>query len=328
VEAVPGVRETAMTSALPLQGFGYGVPYAIAGRELAADPVNRRRAFFKIVSPSYFSALGIQLIAGRRLSDSDAAGAPPVTVVNETLARREFPGENPIGRRIVVREIVPGSTGFGKEIAWEIVGVIAGEKITGIGDAINPGLYVSTTQSPTYEINLIVRADVPPQSLHLALRSAIDTVSREQALSDLRSLDDIVAQSSLATRVVSTLLTAFGSIALLLAVVGIYGVMSYTAARRTHEMGIRAALGASAGRLRALIVLGGMRLTVMGLAIGLTATFPTTDVLSSMLYGVGSYDPLTLTLVAAVLSGAASLACFLPALRITRADPLQALRHQ
>jgi putative ABC transport system permease protein len=327
VEAVPGVRETAMTSALPLQGSGYGVPYSIAGREFA-DPANRRTAFFKIVSPSYFDTLGIRLLAGRVLNDRDTAGAPPVALINETLAKREFPDENPIGHRIVVREIVPGKTEFGEEIAWEIVGVIAGERITGLGDAIGAGMYVSNQQSPTYGINLIVRADMPPESLQRSLRSAVDSVNRDQALSDVRTLEQIVDQSMLANRVVNTLLTAFASMALLLAAVGIYGVISCTAVQRTHEMGIRAALGASPGGLRTLIVQGGMRLTLIGLVIGLIGMFPATDVLSSMLYGVSTYDPLTVVVVAVVLSGVAGLACFLPAWRITKTDPMEALRRQ
>ncbi|MCA1563962.1 MAG: ABC transporter permease, partial [Acidobacteria bacterium] len=305
VEAVPGVRETAMTSALPLQGWGYGVPYAIANRE-PMDRTNRRPVFFKIVSPSYFDALGIKLLAGRVLSDNDKAVAPPVALINETLAKREFPDENPIGRRILVREIVPGKTEFGPEIAWEIVGVIAGEKITGLGDEISAGMYVSNQQSPTYGINLIVRTGMPPESLQRAVRSAVDRVNRDQALSDVRTLEQIVDQSMVGNRVVDTLLTAFASMALLLAAVGIYGVMSYTAAQRTHEMGIRAALGASAGNLRMLIFQGGMRLALFGLAIGLTATIPTTDVTSSMLYGVSAYDPLTIAVVAAVLFGVGS----------------------
>ena len=223
---------------------------------------------------------------------------------------------------------MPGKTEFGQEIAWEIVGVIAGEKITGLGDEISAGMYVSNQQSPTYGINLIVRAGMPPQSLQRAVRSAVDRVNRDQALSDVRTLEQIVDQSMIGNRVVSTLLTAFASIALLLAAVGIYGVISYTAAQRTHEMGIRAALGASTGNLRTLIFQGGMRLTLIGLSIGLVATVPATDVLSSMLYGVGTYDPLTIAVVAAVLSGVAGLACFLPAWRITKADPMEALRYQ
>ena len=327
VKAVPGVRETAMTSALPLQGWGFGVPYSIAGREFI-DRTNRRRAFFKIVSPSYFDALGITLVAGRGLSEKDRAGGPRVAVVNETLARREFRDDNPIGHRILVQEIVPGKTELGQEIAWEIVGVIAGEKITGLGDEISAGMYVSNQQSPTYGINLIVRAGMPPQSLQRAVRSAIDSVNKDQALSDVRTLEQIVEQSMLGNRVVSTLLTAFAFIALLLAAVGIYGVISYTAAQRTHEMGIRAALGASAGNVRTLILLGGMRLTLIGLAIGFAGTFVTTDVVSSMVYGVGIYDPLTITVVATILLGVAALACFLPAWRITKADPMEALRYQ
>lgn len=327
VEAVPGVRETAITSALPLQGWGYGVPYAIADREVM-DRANRRPAFFKIVSPSYFDALGIKLLAGRVLRDSDIAGAPPVVLINETLAKREFPGEDPIGRRILVREILPGKTDFGQQIAWEIVGVIAGEKITGLGDEISAGMYVSNQQSPTYGINLIVRAGIPPQSLQRAVRSAIDSVNRNQALSDVRTLEQIVDQSMLANRVTSTILAVFASIALLLAAVGIYGVVSYTAAQRTHEMGIRAALGASAGNLRRLTFQGGMQLALIGLSIGLAGTFATTRVMSSMLYGVGADDPLTIGVVAAVLSGVAGLACFLPAWRITQAGPMEALRYQ
>jgi putative ABC transport system permease protein len=327
VKAVPGVREVALTSVLPLEGWGYSVPYTIADRELK-DRENRRRAFFKIVSPSYVDTLGITLRAGRLLSDNDTAAAPPVALVNETLVRREFSGEDPIGRRILVQEIIPGQTGLGREIAWEIVGVIAGEKVNGLGDEISAGMYVSNRQSPTYGLNLIVRTSVPPQSLQRAVRSAVESVNRDQALSDIRTLEQIVDRSMTANRVTSTLLTSFSSMALLLAAVGIYGVISYTAAQRTHELGIRAALGASAGNLRMLIFLGGMRLTVIGLVIGFIVMLPTTGVMASMLYDVRTYDPLTVAAVAAVLSAVAGLACFLPARRITKTDPMEALRYQ
>jgi putative ABC transport system permease protein len=167
---------------------------------------------------------------------------------------------------------------------------------------------------------------MPAPSLQQAVRSAVDRVNRDQALGDVRTLEQIVDQSMLGNRVVSTLLAAFASIALLLAAVGIYGVISYTATQRTHEMGIRAALGASAGNLRTLIFQGGMRLTLIGISIGLAGTFAATRVLSSMLYGVGAHDPLTIAVVAAALSGVAGLACLLPAWRITNADPMEALR--
>ena len=327
VQAVPGVRATAVTSALPLEGWGFGVPYAIAGRPPAAGQ-RRSRAFFKIVSPSYFHALGIALRSGRMLNDRDTAGAPPVAVINEALARREFPDESPIGRRILVPELVPGKTEFGREIGWDIVGVIAGERITGLGDEISAGMYVSNQQSPTYSLNLIARADVPPLTLQGALRSAVASVNRDQALSDVRTLEQIVDHSMFGNRVVGTIFTMFAAIALLLAAVGLYGVMAFTTAQRIHEIGIRAALGASATQLRVLIVRGGITLTAIGLAVGLAASLATTGVLSSMLYGVDTDDPLTLAVVAAVLTVAALLACLIPAWRSTRADPMQVLRNQ
>ena len=325
VGTVPGVRETAITSALPLEGWGFGARYSVDGR-VATDRANRRLAFFKIVSPSYMNALGIKLRAGRLLSDADRAGAPPVAVINETLATREFTGEEPIGRHILVREIVAGRTELGREIAWEIVGVIADEKITGLGDEVIAGMYVSNEQSPTYGVSLIVQAAVPPESLQKAIRSAVDRVNRNQALSDVRTLDQIVAQSMLGNRVVNALLMAFAAMALVLAAVGIYGVLSYTAAQRTHEMGIRVALGAGTSDLRKLIFREGMRLAAIGLAIGLAGAVVATRLLSSMLYGVGARDPLTIAVVAAVLTGVAGLACYVPARRITRVDPIKALR--
>ena len=169
---------------------------------------------------------------------------------------------------------------------------------------------------------------MPPQSVQKAVVQAVYGVNRDQALSDIKTLEQIVDESTLANRVTGTLLAAFASIALVLAAVGIYGVLSYAAVQRTHEMGIRAALGASTGNLRNLIFRGGMLRAVVGLAIGLAAMIPTTDVLSSMLYGVGTNDPLTVGVVAALLGAVAGVACFLPAWRITKADPMEALRHQ
>ena len=327
VEAVPGVREAAITSVLPLRGWGFGLPYSIAGRG-QVDRGYRSPAFFKIVSPSYFPALGIRRLAGRVLSDNDRVGTPRVAVINEALAKREFANDDPIGKRIVVPELVPGQTEFGEEVAWEIVGVIADEKITGLGDEISAGMYVSNEQSPTYNVDLIVRAAMPPQSLQKALRVAVDRVNKDQALSDVSPLQQIVDQSMRGNRVMSMLFTVFAAIALLLATLGIYGVIAYTTAQRTRELGIRAALGASTGNLRRLVFLGGIRLAVAGVAIGFAATFATTRVLSSMLYGVGVRDPLTIAGVAAILSAVAGLACFLPAWRSTRLEPVEALRSQ
>jgi putative ABC transport system permease protein len=326
ISAVPGVRQTAIASTLPLQGWGFGVPYAIAGRELP-ERANRRRAFFKIVSASYFDTLGIRLVAGRTLSENDRAGGPRVAVINETLARREFPDKDPIGQQILVPEIMAGRTELGAQIAWQIVGVIAGEKVNGLGDATSAGIYVSNEQSPTYNINLIVRTGTAPAALRRAVRSGIDSVNEGQALSDVRTLRQIVDESMLGNRVASSILTAFAAIALLLAAVGIYGVISYTAAQRTHEMGIRAALGAGSRRLGAMILREGLRVTLLGLAIGLFVTLTLTNIMASMLYGVGPQDPLTLAVVAVLLSSVSGVACALPARKMTKVDPMEALRH-
>jgi putative ABC transport system permease protein len=325
VSAVPGVRAVAMTSALPLQGWSYGVPYTVAGREVVDRP-NRRRAFVKTISPSYVDALGIKLLAGRGLSDNDTPSAPLVAVINETFARREFQDEDPIGRRILAQTLVPGETQLGPEVSWEIVGVIAGEKVTGPGDAISAGMYVSNRQSPTYDVHLIVRAGIPPLLLGKAVQSAVQRVDSNQALSDVRTLEQIVHDSILGNRVMSMLLAIFAGVALLLAVVGIYGVMAFTTAERAHEMGIRAALGAGAAHLRGLIVRAGLRMTLIGLLVGLFVTVPATDLMASILYGVESDDPLTIAVVAVTLLAVAGLACLLPAWRMAKTAPIEALR--
>jgi len=187
-------------------------------------------------------------------------------------------------------------------------------------------MYVSHRQSPAYGLNLIVHASVPPQSLQRAVGSAIQRVNRDQALGDVQTLEQIVDRSMLGNRVLSTILVVFAFVALLLSALGIYGVVSYTAAQRTQEMGIRAALGASAGHVRNLILWSGLRLIVAGLAIGFVGTLMTTRVLSSLLYGVGIDDTPTIAVVATVLGGVAGLACSIPAWRIAKTGPMEALR--
>jgi len=327
LEAAPGVTGVALTTALPLQGWGYGMPFQIAGRDVV-DRAKRRAGFFKMVTPSYFATLGIDLRTGRTLSESDAAGAPPVAVVNETFAKREFPDADPIGQRVLVQQIIPGQTGLGDEIAWEIVGVIADEKIGGLDDTGSGGLYVSYRQSPAYGMSLAVRGSVDPASLQGAVRAAIDTVNKDQALSRVRTLEQIERESMTAQRVQSILYGVFATIALLLASVGIYGVISYSVAQRTHEMGIRAALGASGVTLRKLVFRSGMLLAGIGLALGLVGALAATRVMASILSGVSPRDPATLAAVAVVLAIVAAVACFIPAQRVTRVAPNVALRYQ
>jgi putative ABC transport system permease protein len=327
VGGVAGVRETALTSALPLQGWGYGMPYQIANRDLV-DRARRGGGFFKMVTPSYFQTLRINVLKGRGLSEQDTAGAPKVAVINETLAKKEFQNEDPIGQKILVQQIVPGQTALGAEIGWEIVGVIADEKINGLRDETSGGLYVTMEQSPVYFASLVVRAAIEPRSLETAVRGAVAGVNADQALSNVRTLEQITDESLVANRVQSLLIGIFAGVALLLAAIGIYGVIAYAVTQRTHELGIRAALGASGTSLRALVFRDGMRLVLVGLALGLVGSIALGRLVSSMLYGVSARDPLTLAVVTVVLAAVAAAGCFFPARRATKVDPMIALRYE
>jgi hypothetical protein len=192
------------------------MPYQVAGRD-AVDSASRRAAFFKMVTPSYFATLGIDLRSGRTLTETDVAGAPPVAVINETFAKREFADIDPIGQRLLVQQIIPGQTGLGAEVAWEIVGVITDEKIGGLDDTGSGGLYVSYRQSPNYGMRLAVRAAIDAAGLQSVVRSAVDSVNKDQALSAVQTLEQIERDSMFAERLQSILYGIFATIALLLA---------------------------------------------------------------------------------------------------------------
>jgi putative ABC transport system permease protein len=328
VEALPGVRDVALSSALPMQGWGYGMPFQRADKPIV-DRANRRGCFFKMVSPSYFRALGMKVRQGRPLGDHDAKGAPQVAVINETMVRLYFKDENPIGKRILVQEIVPGKTQLGPEIPWEVVGVVADEKVNNIdsrGD--NPGMYVSNVQSPVYFQSLVVRAALNPSGLTQPLNRAIHEINKDQSVNEVKTLDQIKAESMATNRLRSLLLTVFASIAVLLAAIGIYGVISYAVEQRTREIGIRAALGASRGDLMRLILRSGMLMAAIGLVLGFGGAFGLTRLLANLLFGVGERDPMTLGAVAAILAFVALLACYIPARRATKVDPMVALRYE
>jgi putative ABC transport system permease protein len=327
VEAVPGVRETALSCAPPMQGSCYGMPMQPANRPMV-DLAKRDGGFYKVVSPSYFSTLGIKIIKGRALSDRDTANAPHVLVLNERLAKRYFEKEDPIGQRILIQQIIPGQTGLGPDISWEVVGVIRDEKIGGPADERSAGVYVSNEQTPVYGMILSVRAAVNPLTLQTPITAAIRSVNKDQAISDVRSVDQIKSQSMGGRRIPSVLLGIFGTVALVLAGIGIYGVISYSVAQRTREIGIRAALGASEGMLLRLVLNRGVLLTGIGLALGLAGALGLTRLMASMLFGVGARDPMTMVAVAIALASVALLASYVPARRATKVDPIVALRYE
>ena len=328
VAALPGVRSVALTSALPLEGWGYGMPFQIADRPMV-DRANRKACFFKMVSPSYFGVLGMKLLKGRALNDRDVKGGPPAAVINETMARKYFPKEEPVGKGILIQEIVPGKTQLGPEIAWQVVGVVADEKVSSLDDkSDNPGVYVTNDQSPVYFQSLVVRTAVTPSSLQQAVSKAVHAINRDQTLTDVKTLEQIKDESVAPDRLQSTLLTVFAVIAMLLSAIGIYGVISYSVVQRTHEIGIRAALGASTGDVLRLILRTGMLLSALGLLFGFGGVLGLTRLMQSMLFGVGSRDALTIAAAAAILAGVAILACYIPARRASKVDPMVALRYE
>jgi putative ABC transport system permease protein len=252
---------------------------------------------------------------------------PPVAVINEAMAKQQFPGANPIGQRILVQEIVPGKTQLGDEIPWEVVGVVADEKVGGLEDISSPlGMYVSNEQSANYGQAVLIRSATDTALLREAAKKAVHEISRDQVLPGMKTLDDIKTASLGNSRFLAMLLGIFAGISLLLAAVGIYGVISYSMTQRTREIGIRMALGASRGNILQLVLSHGLTLPLLGLLLGIGGALGLPRLLASLLFGVGGRDPLTMAVVAGILGLVALLACLLPARRSTKVDPLIALR--
>jgi len=299
----------------------------LAGTEIVNRPL-RGLFFYKRVSPSYFHVLGIQVRQGRALNEQDVKDSPLVVVINERMARRLFPNKNPIGQRILIPQLIPGKPATGPDLTCEIVGVVANEKVSALNDTTTAGVYAALEQSPAYNPSLAVRANLDPRTLARAIRQAVDRVNHNQAFSDVKTMDEIKAESIVSTRLQTVLLAFFSATALLLASLGIYGVISYSVAQRTHELGIRAALGADAKNLVSLVLGGGLTLTVMGLIIGVAGSLAMTRLLASLLFGVEARDPLTMVAAAITLILVSLMACYIPARRATRVDPTVSLRHE
>ena len=293
------------------------------------DRANRKACFFKMVSASYFKTLGMKLSKGRGLGERDTKGAPPVAVINETMARKYFAGEEPVGKRILVQEIVPGKTVLGPEIPWEVVGVVKDEKVGNLDDTNdNPGMYVSNEQSPVFFQSIVVRAAMDPLGLQKAIEDAVHQVNKDQAVTNVKTLERIKTESMATNRLRSMMLGIFAGVALLLSAIGIYGVISYSVAQRTHEIGIRAALGASAADVLGLILKRGMLMAGAGLMVGFLGALGLTRLLGTLLFGVGARDPVTIAGVGAILAVVALVACWIPARRATRVDPVVCLRYE
>ncbi|MBA3441913.1 MAG: ABC transporter permease [Pyrinomonadaceae bacterium] len=316
IETLPGVQSAGAINFLPLNTSSSLLPFEIEGRPLA--PGEKLLTEFRSVSPNYFATLGIPIKGGRHFTDQDDDKAPRVVIINEAFARRFFRMENPVGKRL------KGSYGN----STEIVGVVGSIRHTGPDRDPNPEMYSSYLQSPWPAMGFVIRTATAPSSMSKAVRQAVLEVDQAQAVFDIKTMDERLDESVAQRRFNMLLLSIFAAVALLLAGLGIYGVMAYTVTERTHEIGIRMALGAQTSDVLRLVVRQGMMLALIGVAIGLIAAFALTRVMASLLYGVSATDPMTYVGVALLLTSVAMLACYIPARRATKVDPIVALRYE
>ena len=325
VRTLPGVDSAGVVIPLPLSGNGMQNlltieerPEPPAGEKLVTNT--------RLISPDYLRAMGIPLLRGRAFTEHDGGDAPTVFLVNETFVQRFFPGEDPIGKRIRL-SIRPSAEG--QDANGEIVGVVGDVKHQTLDKEAGAECYIPYLNISDPYMTLVVRTTaLDPSSLTSALRSAVQQVDKDQPVFDVQTMDQVLARSVATRRFNMMLLGIFAAIALILAGVGIFGVMNYSVTQRTHEIGIRMALGAQHRHVLRMIVGQGMILTLIGVVVGLVGAFVLTRVMAELLYGVSTTDPLTFAAVSVLLSVVALLACYIPARRATKVDPMVALRYE
>jgi putative ABC transport system permease protein len=325
VSAVPGVTKVATTTGVPALGPSFGVRFSIVGQP-SANPSERRGSALQIVTPDYADALGVRVTKGRNLTAYDTATSPRVAMVNEWFAKNSFPNGDPIGQRISFDELIPGKP-RGKPLEWQIVGVFHDVKGAGTREDYAE-IVVPFAQSPWPEASMVVKTEGDPKSLIRSIGAAVNTVDPDLPLAGARTLDEIINEALAIDRFSVVLFSCFGVLGLLLAAVGIYGVMAFAVAQRTHEFGIRMALGAQRSRVINLVLKEGTILALSGAAIGLIGAYFVGRAMRSTLYGVGALDLRAFGGVSLLLLLAALLACFLPAWRASRIEPLEALRYE
>ena len=316
---VPGVQSVGLTSTLPLRG-GPATSFVLEDRPPVAIG-DEPTADIRVIDPNYFRTMRIPLRAGRSFSDSDSSNAPKVMVVNETLARTFWPNEDPVGKRITMRD-------WGPPLSGEIVGVAGDVKSDGLDSEIRPMIYWPYQQFPVIFDNIVVRTDADPKSVVGSIKSQIWAVDPAQPIAVVETMDQVLAGTLATRRFNMLLLGIFAAVALALAAVGIYGVISYTVSQRTHEIGIRVALGARGLDVLRLVVGQGMTLALVGVGVGLAAAAALTRLMSTLLFDVSPTDIPTFAVVSFVLSAVAFAACVIPARRATRVDPMVSLRHE
>jgi putative ABC transport system permease protein len=327
IAAVPGISAASVSTGMPIVGTGFGMPFSIAGQP-ATDPSSRQGAGFNMVTPEYFRTFGISIERGRAFTEQDGAGSLPVAVVNETFAKKYLPNLDPLAQRVVVEQLIPGVTNLGPPIEWQIVGVYHDVHNGGVRGQGFPEIDVPFWQSPWPSAGMAVRTSGEPSSVAKSIAAVVQSIDSDLPLDQVKTMDQLVDESLSGDRFNTILFGSFAGLALLLAAIGIYGVMSFAVAQRTHEIGLRMALGAGPAQVLRLVLQEGMLLALVGLILGLGGAYFVGRVMKSLLYEVNALDPTAVSTVTAVLLASALLACYLPAYRATRVDPLVALRYE
>jgi putative ABC transport system permease protein len=324
LQTIPGVIDASVVMPTPMHGVtmfdDFVVPFEIEGRPLEKSESGRISGY--TIQPGYFRTMGIRLVAGRDFTERDDANSPAVIILSEEFVRRYFPNENPLGKRM--RMIGPFA---GPNPPWrEIIGVAADVKGSRLNAAAKPEAYSAHAQNPFNETYVALKTGVDPRSVVNAVRAEVQSLHKYQAFYDVKTLDERLDASVAQPRFSMLLLALFAALALILTAVGLYGVMAYTVAQRTHEIGVRMALGAQTGDVLKLVLKQGMALALAGVAIGLVASLALTRLVEGLLFGVTATDPVTFIMIAALLVAVALLACWIPARRAAKVDPMVALK--
>jgi putative ABC transport system permease protein len=325
IQALPGVEEAALVNVLPLGGE-MDLLFTIEGGPGSGQPDTVLGANYRVISPGFFRALRIPLLRGRVFSESDDSEGEPIAIINHEMARRFWPNHDPVGQRIWIGK--PMGPQWAEPSPRAIVGIVGDIREASLANPPEPTMYIPYAQKPAGWTDFVIRTRQAPTATVAGIRTAMHSVDSEIPLGRMMTMEQVLSASITSWRFRTILLASFGALAVFIAAIGIYGVISYSVAQRTHEMGVRMALGAARGDVLKLVVGQGLRLALAGIAIGLVGALALTRFLASLLFGVKPTDPLTFVGVCLILAAVAVLASYLPARRATKVDPMVALRYE
>ncbi len=327
VRTIPGVEDAAISTGLPPTSFEAGQPFRVEGRD-PASPSASGVANYQVISAEYFRTLGLAVRKGRAFTEDDREGATPVMIINHRLEEKFFPATDPLGKRLLISELVPGRNDPLGPIAFEIVGVVNDVKNSRLKEPSSPEVYISYRQAPWTSEYLLVRSRSDTEPLVAAVRNALRAVDPDLPLTRVSTMDERLSSSLAGGRVVVVLMAIFALVALLMGSVGLYGVISYSVTQRTAEFALRLALGAPHGAIFRLVANSALRLLLIGGALGMAMALAVARLLGSMIFGVSPYDPVTFLTVPLALLAVVLAASYLPARRATKVDPMVALRYE